>query len=220
MDLEGLAAGALFLVVISPCVWYLWRVLDRLDRPPVRPFKRNPDRTWVDDTDAHLVQFGIRLNPSISEHVRRIETEGVEYYRAQFRTAPLGSWHPRNQEPMLGGLYWDFWCNHTGEVLETAVMGCSDRRITFRWREVSDFTIELLVTGRQNWVRATAEGTTFWEDEEREEDDPPEEWERAEYAFTLRNGDPPDIVMHTPGWSTFNALCLYSEGPLSRDWPR
>jgi hypothetical protein len=217
MELEGLAACAIFLLFISPCVWYLWRLTDRY--PPVRPYRRKPDQSWIDADNAHLRQFGIQWAPSITEHLRRIETEGVEYYRERFRTAPIGSWHARDNEPMLMAVYCEFRPDHTGEALETAVMGCADRRITFQWREVADFTIELRITARQEHVRTTPEGISIWQDEESDPDDPPEEWERTEYTFTLLDGERPEIAMHTPGFSTFNALCLNSDGPLLLDWP-
>lgn len=215
MDLQGLGYIALFLVLIAPSAWYLRRQIGRIGEP----LKHNGSDSVRQDSDAVLARYGYRLKPEVSEHLRRSVAEGPAYYQERFRTAPIGNWHADGNEPMLMATYWEFRPDHTGEVLSTAVMGYPDCRVLFQWREVDDYTIDMLVTARQNCTTCPAEGPPEWEDEIAAEHEYPEAWERVSYEFQLIPGERAEIGMYQVGQHGFYPLSVFSEGPLCLDWP-
>jgi len=205
VNVESLLYSVLFLLLISPAVWYLWRRIDAtcdgLQEAVTRDYAEKMRR--------------LLIHPSLAGHITCLETEGVAFYQQKFRTGPVGNWHAHGQEPMLMAEYWEFHADHTGEVIETGMMGYPERRHEFRWREVGVRTIETLVISRQEWKEAGPEGANVWEEPEDVSD---EEWERLEYDFRYVSEPSPEVVMHVVGQDDFPHIQVYSNGPLCLDW--
>lgn len=215
MDWEGVFYCVVFLILISPFAWYLWRQIDRIDYPP-----KTADGKV--DVDALLAIHGYQMHPEWKEHERRIETEGADYYREKFRKAPLGDWYAHNQESMLMGEHWTFRPDHTGEVLRTEAFGYPRERALFRWREAGDFAVEALVTDRQACVSCEPKGEPVWgphPDWEDEEEALPEEWERIEYDFRVVEQPVRTVVMHCRGHEEFMGLGCWPLAPLEWNLP-
>lgn len=215
MDGEGVFYGALFLILIAPCAWYLWKQLGRIGELP-----RTADGRA--DVDALLARHGYRMNAEWKEHLWRVETEGAIYYREKFRTAPLGEWFAHGLEPQLMGEAWTFRPDHTGEVMRTEAFGYPRERTLFEWREAGDLAIEARVTARQACVSCEPQGPPVWgphPDWEEEGEAVPETWECIRYDFRRLEEPVPTLVMHCPGHADFFALGCFPLAPLEWHLP-
>jgi hypothetical protein len=80
--------GRPYLLLVLPCVRYLWRWWDRYCQPCTEP------------ADAPPAQAATHQPPPVPEHARRIETE-VDDYWDRFRAAPVSAWNGWDQESMI-----------------------------------------------------------------------------------------------------------------------
>ena len=126
--------------------------------------------------DAAIQSFRQQME---ADRIRRGIPSDLEAYRQKFRRNLLGYWSTNPGYGPFAVTKWQFFPD--GTALELYLSGSGNDKTHYLWRELDDFTIELLETG--------TETDRIDEDEPMEDDDEEDEapkWFRRSYDF--KNG--------------------------------
>lgn len=226
--LVKLAWVGLFLILVAPFVWSIWRSIDR----------------WADKADA-AVKKAIAEQESVPETVRGILTPqqyasfceiskamdtatagGPEYHREFFKDGPIGEWHGWRDDSVMMAQYWVFRSDHTGETVNSGVMARSEYKSVFEWEPVGDCVIRIREKAFFTCLLDDGSVGSEWRDTAELDgeknhaiDESDEEmWDTVAYDFRLEDGGYcPQIVMHEVGKQGFCWPLQLDEQPLVFD---
>ena len=125
----------------------------------------------------------MNFKQKINEFFAKADKTELEYqideYRMKFSKAPLGRWSTGSGTfSSVMDQVWEFYENGTGKYTDYGAFGGEQGETFFEWRELTNLSIEFLVT---EWAKL--------EDDAEDEDEGPMDWISIRYDFKIVQHD-------------------------------